>query len=64
MRCVVVWGVWWGVMMQQDGAHHLDLRASNPLDPQSVIDARLQEVAYFKQWLAELELHKSKHASQ
>ena len=47
----------------QDGAHHLDLRSSNPLDPQSVIDARLQEVAYFKQWLAELELEKSKKKS-
>jgi dipeptidyl-peptidase-2 len=38
-----------------EGAHHLDLRASNPQDPQSVIDARLQEVAYLKQWLAELD---------
>jgi len=39
-----------------EGAHHLDLRASNPLDPQSVIDARLQEVAYLKQWLSELDV--------
>ncbi len=38
----------------QDGAHHLDLRGSNPQDPESVIQARLQEVAYLKQWLAEL----------
>lgn len=35
------------------GAHHLDLRSANPADPPSVIAARLQEVAYIKQFLAE-----------
>jgi lysosomal Pro-X carboxypeptidase len=44
--------------LQQEGAHHLDLRGSNPLDPQCVIDARLQEVAYLKQWLAEVDVEK------
>jgi len=33
------------------GAHHLDLRSSNPADPKSVIAARLQEVKTIQQWL-------------
>eukprot|EP00300_Choanocystis_sp_HF-7_P025205 c2691_g1_i1.p1 GENE.c2691_g1_i1~~c2691_g1_i1.p1 ORF type:complete len:510 (-),score=98.65 c2691_g1_i1:143-1672(-) len=37
----------------EDGAHHLDLRSSNPDDPQSVITARKMELALLKQWLAE-----------
>ena len=35
------------------GAHHLDLRAANPADPQSVIDARNIERAAIRGWLAE-----------
>jgi len=35
------------------GAHHLDLRSSNPADPKSVIAARLQEIKYIQQWLDE-----------
>jgi len=36
-----------------DGAHHLDLRARNPLDPQSVTAARDQELKYLRQWVQE-----------
>jgi dipeptidyl-peptidase-2 len=35
----------------EDGAHHLDLRGSNPQDPQSVTTARKAEVALLKKWL-------------
>ncbi len=37
-----------------EGAHHLDLRSANPLDPQSVITARATEVATLKAWIAAL----------
>ncbi|XP_058162044.1 lysosomal Pro-X carboxypeptidase isoform X1 [Dasypus novemcinctus] len=36
-----------------EGAHHLDLRANNPLDPQSVLLARSLEVKHMKQWIRE-----------
>jgi len=36
------------------GAHHLDLRESNPADPQAVIDARNEEANYINQWLQEI----------
>ncbi|CAK9304726.1 unnamed protein product [Gordionus sp. m RMFG-2023] len=35
-----------------EGAHHLDLREPNPLDPVSVINARLIEQQYIQKWLA------------
>lgn len=35
------------------GAHHLDLRASNPQDPQSVIDARERITNILMQWMQE-----------
>jgi len=41
-----------------DGAHHLDLRESNQLDPQSVIDARNQEVEIIRGWLKEVRIER------
>jgi dipeptidyl-peptidase-2 len=39
-----------------EGAHHLDLRGSNPLDPPSVIWVRASEANYFINWLKEKNL--------
>ena len=36
-----------------EGAHHLDLRGSNPLDPKSVIDARNVHRENIKKWINE-----------
>ena len=54
-------GVMWNVsesvvaIIIPEGAHHLDLRSSDPDDPQSVIDARIQEKEYIKMWIDEYE---------
>jgi Serine carboxypeptidase S28 len=37
----------------KEGAHHLDLRSSDPRDPQSVIVAREAEVQLIKQFIQE-----------
>ena len=37
----------------EDGAHHLDLRHKNPLDPPSVVQARNIEKRYIAQWIKE-----------
>lgn len=42
-----------------EGAHHLDLRWANPLDPQSVIDARNVHKKEIQKWMDEY--HREKH---
>jgi len=43
----------------EEGAHHLDLRGSNKLDPPSVIAARQKEVNILKGWLSDVRKEKS-----
>ncbi|KAM8716190.1 hypothetical protein ACLKA7_003125 [Drosophila subpalustris] len=39
------------VIILPEGAHHLDLRSSNPSDPASVTDARRREAAIIEGWI-------------
>jgi len=41
------------VRIIENGAHHLDLRESNPMDPPSVVCVRQEERAAMQRWLAE-----------
>lgn len=40
-------------LVTEDGAHHLDLRAADPADPEWLIVQRLVEVAHIDRWLRE-----------
>ncbi|XP_023170894.2 lysosomal Pro-X carboxypeptidase [Drosophila hydei] len=40
------------VIILPEGAHHLDLRQSNPLDPASVTSARQKEAEIIAQWIS------------
>ncbi|XP_062241862.1 lysosomal Pro-X carboxypeptidase [Platichthys flesus] len=42
-------------VMIPDGAHHLDLRYSNDLDPPSVRAARALELKYFRDWIQQVQ---------
>lgn len=35
------------------GAHHLDIRATNPLDPPSVVECRTKQKAAITRWIEE-----------
>lgn len=39
------------VILIQDAAHHLDLRSPNENDPESVLQARDDEIRIIKKWL-------------
>jgi len=41
------------VRIIEGGAHHLDLRQSNPKDPSSVVDVRVEEMRAIQKWIAE-----------
>ena len=41
------------VRIIENGAHHLDLRSSHPLDPPSVTKIRKEELACFEKWIQE-----------
>ena len=46
----------------EDGAHHLDLRHKNPLDPPSVVQARNLEKYYISRWISEVKKQKKEKA--
>jgi lysosomal Pro-X carboxypeptidase len=41
------------VRIIENGAHHLDLRAANKMDPPSVVAVRIEEKAAMRQWIKE-----------
>eukprot|EP00088_Acartia_fossae_P010430 TRINITY_DN1519_c1_g1_i1.p1 TRINITY_DN1519_c1_g1~~TRINITY_DN1519_c1_g1_i1.p1 ORF type:complete len:492 (-),score=107.05 TRINITY_DN1519_c1_g1_i1:823-2298(-) len=46
-----------------EGAHHLDLRSTNPADPESVITARKTERKYIRKWINAAYTSKAKRRS-
>ncbi len=52
------------VFIVQGGAHHYDLRASNPLDTPSVIKCREMEASYITEWLNNRPVKKVKEEIQ
>ncbi|XP_030382918.1 lysosomal Pro-X carboxypeptidase [Scaptodrosophila lebanonensis] len=45
------------VIIIPEGAHHLDLRESNPADPPSVLDARAKEAIIIARWIEQFYLN-------
>jgi len=44
--------------MIENGAHHLDLRASNSQDPKSVVKVRLEEMNIISDWIDQARVKK------
>lgn len=44
-------------ILVQGGAHHLDLRGKNPLDPPSVVEARAVHIAQITRWITQWNKH-------
>jgi lysosomal Pro-X carboxypeptidase len=40
-------------LIVEGGAHHLDLRTPNPLDPESVVEVREKEIAFLQSWISD-----------
>ena len=43
-----------------EGAHHLDLRGTDPADPVSVISAWKTERQYIRKWIMQSTMHRSR----
>ena len=45
------------IIIIENEAHHVDLRASNTLDPETVVKARLEEIIIISKWLDQFKLN-------